>query len=191
MKKCSLLLIMLLSTLVYSQEKVSDLIEKKDKNFSFYYGSNISFNDDINLNKKLRNSNLPEFKKTIGEFLFGVNYFDKHYSGDLEFGATYSNSEKGNYKSKLTGGNLRLRAHYNIVNKDKFAFTSGLSLAYSGIQYDIFSKSNNIDLNNLDSGTNLGHVNFTNEMLYLGPSSSFYFFKLFQRKFRKERCFIL
>jgi hypothetical protein len=168
---------MILTVVTYSQEKVIDTIKKKEKKFSMYYGGNVSFNDDFNLNKKLRNSNLPELKTSIPEFVFGLNYYWKKYSGDAEFGFLYSKSDKGANEIKQMGFNSRIRVHYNLVDREKFAFTTGLSVAYTGNEYDIFNKNNTIDLNNLEPNNNSGHVNFTNAMLYFGPSTSFYFFR--------------
>jgi hypothetical protein len=161
----------------YSQEKVADTIKKKDFNASIYYGVNVSFNDNFNLNKKLSNSNLPELKTSISEFAFGINFFGKKYSGDLEFGFSYDNSDKGENETRQAGINTRLRVHYNLVDREKFAFTTGLSMAYVGTEYDIFNKNNTIDLNNLEPNNSSGHVNFNNSMLYFGPSTSFYFFR--------------
>ncbi|MFZ4670866.1 MAG: hypothetical protein ACOYLT_02515 [Flavobacterium sp.] len=177
MKNSILFVIMMLNVVSYSQEKVIDTIKKKEKKFSIYYGGNVSFNDDFNLNKKLRNSNLPELKTSIPDFVFGLNYFWKKYSGDAEFGFLYSKSDKGANETKQAGFNSRLRVHYNLVDREKFAFTTGLSVAYTGNEYDIFNKNNTIDLNDLEPNNNSGHVNFTNSMLYFGPSSSFYFFR--------------
>jgi hypothetical protein len=168
---------MMLTVVTYSQEKVIDTIKKKEKKISIYYGGSVSFNDDFNLNKKLRNSNLPELKTSIPDFVFGLNYFWKKYSGDAEFGFLYSKSDKGVNEIKQMGFNSRIRVHYNLVDREKFAFTTGLSVAYTGNEYDIFSKNNTIDLNNLEPNNNSGHVNFTNAMLYFGPSTSFYFFR--------------
>jgi hypothetical protein len=167
----------MLSAVTYSQEKVIDTIKKKEKKISIYYGGSVSFNDDFNLNKKLRNSNLPELKTSIPDFVFGLNYFWKKYSGDAEFGFLYSKSDKGVNEIKQMGFNSRIRVHYNLVDREKFAFTTGLSVAYTGNEYDIFNKNNTIDLNDLEPNNNSGHVNFTNAMLYFGPSTSFYFFR--------------
>jgi hypothetical protein len=176
MKNVYLFVVMMLTAVTYSQEKVIDTIKKKEKKFSIYYGGNVSFNDDFNLNKKLRNSNLPELKTSIPDFVFGLNYFWKKYSGDAEFGFLYSKSDKGANKTKQTGFNSRIRVHYNLVDREKFAFTTGLSVAYTVNEYDIYNKNNTINLNVLEPN-NSGHVNFTNAMLYFGPSTSFYFFR--------------
>ena len=60
MKNSYLFVIMALTMVGYSQEKVIDTIKKKEIKADIYYGLNVSFNDDFNLNKKLSNSNLPE-----------------------------------------------------------------------------------------------------------------------------------
>ena len=177
MKNVYLFVVMMLTVVTYSQEKVIDSIKKKEKKVSIYYGGFVSFNDDFNLNKKLRNSNLPELKTSIPDFVFGLNYFGKKYSGDAEFGFLYSKSDKGANEIKQMGFNSRIRVHYNLVDREKFAFTTGLSVAYTGNEYDIFNKNNTIDLNDLEPNNNSGHVNFTNAMLYFGPSTSFYFFR--------------
>jgi len=78
---------------------------------------------------------------------------------------------------KYQGFSGKIRTHYNLVNKEKIAFTSGLSLAYQVNEYDIYSKDNSIDLNNLEPNNNSGHVNINNSMLYFGPSASLYLFK--------------
>ena len=177
MKNVYLFVVMILTVVTYSQEKVNDTVKKKEKKFSIYYGGSVSFNDDFNLNKKLRNSNLPELKTSIPDFVFGLNYFWKKYSGDAEFGFLYSKSDKGANEIKQMGFNSRIRVHYNLVDRKKFAFTTGLSVAYTGNENDIYNKNNTIDLNDLEPNNNSGHVNFTNAMLYFGPSTSFYFFR--------------
>jgi hypothetical protein len=178
MKKVFLLLIVLTTTVLFAQEKASDST-KTPKNYKFktYVGFNGTINDDLNLNKKLKNSNLPEMNSFVPEFSFGLNYFGKNYSGDFEFGFMFSKPEEGNNEMKYRGFNSRLRVHYNLIDKEKFAFTSGLSLAFVGNEYDIYSKDNTIDLNNLQPNNNAGHVNFTNQMFYIGPSASVYLFK--------------
>ena len=177
MKNSYLFVFMLLTMVGYSQEKVADTIKKKDNIAVTYCGLNVSFNDNFNLNNKLSNSNLPELKTSIPEFVFGINFFGKKYSGDLEFAFSYDKSDKGENETRQMGFNTRVRVHYNLINREKFAFTTGLSMAYVGTEYDIFNKNNTIDLNDLEPNNSTGHINFTNGMLYFGPSTSFYFFR--------------
>ncbi|MDI9256420.1 hypothetical protein [Flavobacterium sedimenticola] len=177
MKNTILSLLLLSFFIGFSQEKTTDSTQTKKIKLDGYFGFTGNINDNFNLNKKLRNANLPELDSFIPELTFGLNYFAPHYSGDIEFGVLFAKPEENNNEMKYRGFNTRLRVHYNVVNQEKFAFTTGLSLAYIGSQYDIYSKDNTIDLNDLDPDNNSGHVNFTNQMLYVGPSVSLYLFK--------------
>ena len=177
MKNILYSLVLLFAVCGFSQEKQTDSVKIKKLKVDAYIGFNGYINDKINLNKKLSNANLPELDSFIPELTFGFNLFGKQYSGDIEFGFLFAKPEQNNNEMKYRGFNTRLRVHYNIINKEKFALTSGLSAAYLGNEYDIYSKDNSIDLNDLEPNNNSGHVNITNQMLYFGPSVSMYLFK--------------
>lgn len=177
MKNKILYLLLLTAFIGYSQEKATDSTTTKKVKVDGYFGFNGNINDNMNLNKKLRNANLPELDSFVPELTFGLNFLGQKYSGDIEFGILFAKPEEGNNEMKYQGFNTRMRVHYNIVNRENFAFTTGLSLAYMGSQYDIYSKNNTIDLNDLEPNNNSGHVSFTNQMLYFGPSASMYLFK--------------
>lgn len=177
MKNKILYLLLLTAFIGFSQEKATDSTKTKSFKVDGYFGFNGNINDNMNLNKKLRNANLPELDSFVPELTFGLNFFDQKYSGDIEFGILFAKPEEGNNEMKYRGFNTRMRVHYNVVNRENFAFTTGLSLAYMGSQYDIYSKNNTIDLNDLEPNNNSGHVSFTNQMLYFGPSASIYLFK--------------
>lgn len=177
MKKVLFTLVLLSSYVGFSQVQSSDSTKTKKVKVDGYIGFNGNINDNMNLNKKLSNADLPELDSFVPELTFGLNVFGKEYSGDIEFGFLFAKPEKDNNEMKYRGFNTRMRVHYNLVNKEKFAFTTGLSLAYMGSQYDIYSKNNTIDLNDLDPNSNSGHVSFNNQMLYFGPSVSMYLFK--------------
>ncbi len=180
MKKVLLSVLMLSSVIALAQEetKVVDSVKtSKSYKLETYIGFTGNVNDGMNLNKKLKNANLPELNSFVPEVHFGLNLFMEKYSGDIEFGFLFAKPNEGNNEMKYRGFNTRLRVHYNVVNQEKFAFTTGLGLAFLGNQYDIYSKDNTIDLNDLEPNNNSGHVSFTNQMLYFGPSASVYLFK--------------
>jgi hypothetical protein len=177
MKNVLYSLVLLFAVCGFSQEKQTDSIKTKKLKVDAYIGLNGYINDKINLNKKLSNADLPELDSFIPELIFGFNLFGKKYSGDIEFGFLFAKPEQNNNEMKYRGFNTRLRMHYNLINKENFALTSGLSVAYLGNQYDIYSNNNSIDLNDLEPNNNSGHVNITNQMLYFGPSVSMYLFK--------------
>ena len=177
MKKVIFSLCLLCTLFGFCQEKKTDSVKTKKLKVDAYIGVNANINDNLYLNKKLSNANLPELDSFVPELTFGLNLFAQQYSGDMEFGFMFAKPEQNNNEMKYRGFNTRVRVHYNVVNQEKFAFTTGLSIAYISSQYDIYSKNNTIDLNDLEPNNNSGHVNFTNQMLYFGPSISMYLFK--------------
>lgn len=142
-----------------------------------YLGFNLNLNDNFKLNNTLKQQGLVEINTVIPELVFGFAGFGKKYSGDFEFGFLFSNEKKNNNEVRQMGFNIRGRFHYNIVNKEKFAFTSGVSIAHSSNNIDIFSRNNTIDLNDLNPENNSGHISLKNQMLYAGPSLSVYLFR--------------
>jgi hypothetical protein len=178
MKKTLLSIFMLSSVIGLAQETKLDSVKtSKGYKLDTYIGFTGNVNDDLNLNKKLSNASLPQLESFIPEVHFGFNLFMEKYSGDIEFGFAFSEPSEGNNKMKYRAFNTRIRAHYNVVSQEKFAFTAGLGLAYIGNQYDVYSKDNTIDLNDLEPNNNSGHVGVTNQMLYFGPSASVYLFR--------------
>lgn len=177
MKNKLFALLLLFSVSCFAQDKPVDTLVKKPIKFRTYFGFTGNVNDNLNLNTKLKNSNLVQLGDAIPEFNFGLNYYWKQYSGDMEFGFLYANPDKNNTEMKYRGFNSRIRLHYNLIDREKIAFTTGFSVSYLGSEYDIFSRNNTIDLNDLNPDNNSGHVSFTNEMLYFGPSASLYLFK--------------
>lgn len=176
MKKIVLPILLFVSTLTSAQETDSDKKSEKLKAF-FTYGLNAQIHDDYTINSKLNQAGLPELKTTTPELFLGMTFFGKKYSGDLDFGFLNSKNERGNNENKYIGFTSRLRVHYNIINKEKIAFTSGINISNTNAELNIYSKNNGIDLNDLTPDTNTGHVSLRNNLYYVGPSASVYFFK--------------
>jgi hypothetical protein len=177
MKNSIILLCLVISAFGYSQDEDVDSTKTKKAKGTMYIGFAGNGNDASNLNRKLKQANLPKLGSFIPEFTVGLNIMGEKYSGDIEVGFLSQTPEKGENELQYRGINTRLRFHYNLVNEKKVALTTGLSLAYLGSTYDIYSRNNTIDLNNLEPNDNNGHVNFNNQMLYFGPSISFYAFR--------------
>ncbi len=166
-----------------AQEK-NEAKNKNDIDATIYFGVNAHFQNNINLNKNLQASNVVLLDKNTAELVFGFNIFGKKYSSDFEFGFGENKSENSTTKNRIMNFTGRFRFHYNVLNKTNFAFTSGLSLAGSSSEVDLYTNNNTIDFNNLNPNTNDGLITVRNQMFYAGPSASLYFFKSKAYKFR-------
>ncbi len=177
MKK--IILLVALSTVFYSysQEEVSKDEEKFKVIAEVYFGFGLQFHDEFNLNQKLVASNVVALNTTRPEFQVGMNIFGKKYSGDMEFAFSQNDESNETTKNKDMGFTGRFRFHYNLINKEKIAFTTGLSLAGTSTEVDLYSRNNTIDLNDLNPNNTVGLISIRNQQFYVGPSASLYLFR--------------
>lgn len=183
MRKFILLMVLVAFQFGTAQEK-NEENKKSNVDATFYIGVNAHIQDNLNLNRNLQASNVVLLDNSPAEFIFGFNVFGKKYSSDFEFGFGENKKENLTSKNKNMHFTGRIRFHYNLINKTNFAFTSGLSLAGTSSEVDLYSKNNTIDFNNLNPNTNGGLLSIRNQMFYAGPSLSIY---LFKDKFYKVR----
>jgi len=172
MKKIILPLVLFVTSLTLAQETPSEIKTDKVKAF-FTYGLNFQVHDEYAINTKLKQAGLPELKPQHLNF-FRNDIFRKKYSGDLDFGFLNSKNESGTNENKYIGFTTRLRVHYNVVNKEKIAFTTGLNISNTTGELNVYSKNNSIDFNNLNPDSNSGHVSVRNNLYYAGPSVLFF-----------------
>jgi hypothetical protein len=176
MKKLLLVLVLSVSFAGVAQTDTETAKEKDDKVKSeFYIGVGGNLQSKYNLNDKLSSAGLPELNLTVFEFALGWNVFEEKYSTDFELGFFGGENDEGSERSRIMGLNSRIRVHYNIVNKEKVAFTGGLNFAYTTNQVDVFSRDATIDMNDLGAAANV--LTIRNAMFYVGPSLGVYLFK--------------
>lgn len=176
MKKSILVVALLATWFGFSQENNDEAVNEKVK-VDYYFGFGGQVHDDYKLNSKLKLANVAELKTFSPEFLIGLNIFGNKFSGDGEFGFLYSKNDKDNTENKTVGFTSRIRVHYNLINKEKVALTTGLNVSTTATEVDIFSRNNTIDFNDLNPENNGGHINVRNQVFYAGPSVSLYLFK--------------
>jgi hypothetical protein len=176
MKKIiSLFVILLLNSFsTFAQKKDSTDV---DIDVDMYVGIGGQIQNNLNINQKLRLSNLPEIPTAMPEFIFGFNVFGEKYSGNLEFSGLYADRSNGANRTRLLTSNFRGNFSYNLKVKPKYAFTAGLNLAFATNQFDIYNENATIDLNNLNPLANGGQISLKNNMFYVGPSAAVYLFR--------------
>jgi hypothetical protein len=166
MRKFLLLLALSLSLPGFAQDTTETSTDEKksDVKFDLYIGIGGIVQGDYNLNEKLSNASLPEIGLTVPEF-----------TGGFEFGFFGAENKSANERSRIMGFNSRVIAHYNLINKEKIAFTGGLNIGYTSNQVDVYSKNTVVDLNNLGDQANA--LILRNGMFFAGPSVGVYLFK--------------
>lgn len=184
MKKIILVLALSSAFLGYSQEENQNEEKKVEITGDVYFGIGLQFMDNFSLNNKLQASSVAQLSQTRPEFLVGLNIFGKKYSGDMEFGFAQTQKDNATTENKDMSFTGRFRFHYNLINKEKIALTTGLSLAGTSSEVDLYAKNNTIDFNNLNPNFNGGLITVRNQMFYVGPSASLYLFKNKSYKFR-------
>lgn len=183
MKNLKVLIALFFVSWSFAQEKEGTTTSEKPK-FYFTYGLNAQVQDELNIDKKLKTAGLPEVNSFTPEFFIGMTLFGKKYSGDIDFGFLNSKNEAGNNENRYIGFTTRLRVHYNLINKEKVAFTTGLNLSNTTGELVVFTKNNVIDLNDLTPANNVGNLSLRNNLFFVGPSASLYLFNNKSTKLR-------
>jgi hypothetical protein len=183
MRNLKVLIALFFVSLSFAQEKEGTTTTEKPK-FYFTYGLNAQVQDELSIDKKLKAAGLPEVNSFTPEFFIGMTLFGKKYSGDIDFGFLNSKNEAGNNENRYIGFTTRLRVHYNLINKEKVAFTTGLNLSNTTGELVIFTKNNLIDLNDLTPANNVGNLSLRNNLFFVGPSASLYLFNNKSTKLR-------
>lgn len=174
MRKIYLLAALFVFQCSFSQEETTNTSDgPKMVKFDLYVGVGGVFYNDFSINEKIRASNMPEIREAMPELLVGFNVLSEKLSFDAEFASSYSKRKNSTSESKLTSFSTRLRGHYNFVNESKFLFSGGINVAFSRNDFNLYSRDNTINLNDLNPENNSGHVSLYNNVLYAGPSVAF------------------
>ncbi len=183
MRNFKVLIALFFVSCTFAQEKEVAATTDKPK-FYFTYGINAQVQDELNIDKKLQAAGLPEVNSFTPEFFIGMTLFGKKYSGDLDFGFLNSKNDAGSNENRYIGFTTRLRVHYNLINKEKIAFTTGLNVSNTIGELIVYTKNNTIDLNDLTPINNVGNLSVKNSMFFVGPSASLYLFNNKSTKIR-------
>jgi hypothetical protein len=142
-----------------------------------YIGVGLQSFSNININNKLSSVNLPLVPQNMPEFIIGINVFGKKYSGGLEYSSGGALGGKTADKIDYEACSFRGNFSYNLISKTKFAFTTGLNLAYTYTEFIIYNDEAVLDFNNLKPTSNAGYISLDNRRLFFGPAASLHLFK--------------
>ena len=165
------------STTTTSSTTTIETTEDDDYSMNFYFGLGISVPGDYKINDNLEAAGMPQLEDAMPEFLIGYNITKNKFSMDVEIAASYLDKKTSSDRIKYAGANMVVRPHYIAVNSEKYTFSAGLDLSYQMNGFDLYSRGNVIDLNDLNPGAHTGHINLYNQQFNVGPSLTFLAFK--------------
>ncbi|MBC8883848.1 hypothetical protein H9X57_12325 [Flavobacterium piscinae] len=122
MKRIFFIASVLLAQFTFAQEQETVSTDEKKcvlPKTDIYIGVGGVFYNDFSLNQKIRASGMPEIRETMPELMIGINSLWEKYSFDMDLSTSYSNKKNSTTQNKFASGTLRLRGHYNFVNKSR------------------------------------------------------------------------
>ncbi|OIQ21682.1 MAG: hypothetical protein BM557_02470 [Flavobacterium sp. MedPE-SWcel] len=146
---------------------------KDEVKHGWYLGLGVVAPGDYKINDKLKAAGMPELPSEMFELSIGYNLTYKRFSLDGEFGTGYM--DKKTASDRVTGLmlNMKLRGHYMFLNKGNYSLSAGVDLTYANNTFDLYSRGNVIDLDDLNPATHSGHISLYNNQFLAGPSLAF------------------
>jgi hypothetical protein len=172
MKKITLI-IALLGIQALSTAQETETTTPVQTKRTLYASFGIASTDDYKINKNLKMTDMPQLSSTAPEVTLGYNVTGEKVLIDLELNANYMDKKTSTDRVKYVSSGVKLRGHYIPVKTTDFFLSGGFDLSYAVNHFDLYSRGNSIDLNDLEPSTHTGHISLYNNQLYLGPSIAF------------------
>ena len=166
-------------SLLTAQETVTETVtttttvDENNPETNFYIGVGVAVPGSYKISDKLAAAGMPDIEEAMPEISFGLNVMGEDFLVDIEFNADYLDKKTNTDRIKAVAAGVKMRGHYIPVNTGKFFLSAGADLSYIGSSYDLFTRGNVIDLNDLNPGTHTGHISLYNKQFYAGPSLAF------------------
>lgn len=177
MKKSFLFLVLCCFTTAVITAQEQDTINAVSGNDpqkeGMYFGIGAAFNNGYKISDRLEASGVPRLSEEVFEFSVGYNYMFRKWLLDIELNAAYYDEKSEDSRIKNTGLASKIRTHYVPFKTQSVFLSGGLDLSYLGNIFNLYSRGNVIDLNDLNPATHTGHISLYNGMLYAGPSIAF------------------
>lgn len=129
--------------------------------------------DDYKINKKLAAAGMPQIGNSALEFTIGHSVMYKKLLMDIEWNTNYVDNKTATDRVKTVNSGVNFRVNYVAWQNNKFFFSGGADMSYMFNYFNLYTKGNVIDLNDLNPSTHTGHINLNNSQFYMGPSIVF------------------
>lgn len=139
----------------------------------WYVGVGATGNDGFKINTLLEEQGLPELNDAAFEVTLGHSFIKDRMLLDLEWNTSYSDKKTGTDRIKNVNTGFKLRGHYVVWNNQKFFFSGGADVSFTANSFNLYSRGNTIDLEDLDPSAHTGHISLYNNNIFVGPSITF------------------
>ncbi|KAF2520117.1 hypothetical protein E0W68_02525 [Flavobacterium salilacus subsp. salilacus] len=173
MKKILLTAICLASFSAFAQETDAVTTESGEPiRKGFYISFGVGTMNDYNINDKLVASGMPQLPDAMFEVGIGYNLTWEKILLDTEFHTDYFDKKTSTDRVRGVVAGVTLRPQYIPFRSNGFYIGTGADISYTTNTFDLYTRGNEIDLNNLDPAFHSGHISLSNQQLFMGPSVS-------------------
>lgn len=140
---------------------------------TWYVSIGAAIMEDYKINKNLADAGMPQIGNEALEITIGRSVMYKKLLMDLEWNTNYMDNKTATDRVKTVNSGINFRVNYVAFQNDKFFLSGGADFSYMFNYFNLYSRSNTIDLNDLNPSTHTGHINLNNSQFYMGPSVVF------------------
>ncbi|QYJ69296.1 hypothetical protein [Flavobacterium litorale] len=156
-----------------AQETTYSDTNDDDKVLNWYFAAGVAVTNDYKINENLAAAGMPELNNVMPEITFGYMVKGTKLLMDFEINTAFMDERTSTDRIQSVAFGFKLRGHYIPYSTENFFLSGGVDLSYLNNRFNLYSRGNVIDLNDLNPSTHTGHISLYNEQFYVGPSIAF------------------
>jgi hypothetical protein len=144
-------------------------IEKK----TWYVSFGMASFGDFDINKKLQASGMPQLGDAALETTIGHHTMFRKMLIDFEWNTNYMDKKTTTDRIKTINTGFKIRGQYVPFKTENMFFAAGADLSYMFNNFNLYTRGNTIDLDDLNPAGHTGHISLYNQQFWAGPSIAF------------------
>lgn len=140
---------------------------------SWYVGFGATGFSKFKINDNLKAAGMPQLGDVAFQVSIGRESIGEKFLTNLEWNTAYMDEKTSTDRVRTVNTGIKLRFHYIPWKNKKFFLSAGGDFAYVFNNFNLYTRGNEIDLDDLNPGTHTGHISLYNNQLTLGPSVMF------------------
>ena len=140
---------------------------------TWYVGFGATGFDKFKINDNLKASGMPQLSDAAFQVSIGYQSMEEDFLVGLEWNTAYMDEKTSTDRVKMVNTGIKLRFHYIPWQNEKFFISTGADLGYTFNNFNLYTRGNEIDLDDLNPSTHTGHISLYNNQFTMGPSVMF------------------